>query len=75
MPSALHRVSNVCNKPGVSFWRDPTLAELLSDPLVKAIMKADGVSRRELEAVMKKVMTQRMAGKLIRSPPRGAKAH
>jgi hypothetical protein len=75
MPSALNRASKVCNSRGVSFRRDPTLAELLSDPIVKAIMKADGVSRRELEALIKKVVTQRMVDKLMRTPPRGAKAH
>jgi hypothetical protein len=62
MPSALYRASNVRKEPSVSFWHDPTLAELLSDPLVKAMMKADGVSRRELEALVKKVTAQRVGG-------------
>jgi hypothetical protein len=38
------------------------------------MMKADGVSRRKLEELVNKVMAQRMANKLIRSTPRGAKA-
>ena len=29
---------------------DPTLAEALSDPIVRALMRADGVDPRELEA-------------------------
>jgi hypothetical protein len=74
MPSALHRVSKGYNEIDLSYWRDPTIAELLSDPLVKAMMKADGVSRRKLEELVNKVMAQRMANKLIRSTPRGAKA-
>ena len=32
--------------------RDPTISELLSDPLIRAIMEADGVDPMELKAMM-----------------------
>jgi len=32
---------------------DPTISELLSDPLVRAIMEADGVDPMELKAMMR----------------------
>jgi hypothetical protein len=36
--------------PMTSYFRDPTLAELLSDPMTRAVMRADGVNPQELEA-------------------------
>jgi len=35
--------------------RDPTIAELLSDPLIRAIMEADGVDPMELKAMMRRL--------------------
>ena len=32
--------------------REPSLQEMLSDPVIQAIMDADGVDRRQLEAIM-----------------------
>jgi hypothetical protein len=32
--------------------REPTLEEILSDPIVTALMEADGVDRQELEAML-----------------------
>jgi len=37
-----HRMSSYC--------REPRLEEMLADPIVKAVMEADGVDSRELEA-------------------------
>ena len=37
-----HRMSSHC--------REPRLEEILADPIVKAVMEADGVDLRELEA-------------------------
>ena len=34
-------------------WHEPTLAETLSDPIVQAVMQADRVDRRKLEAVLR----------------------
>jgi hypothetical protein len=33
--------------------REPTLEDILSDPIVTALMEADGVDRQELEAMLK----------------------
>jgi len=33
-----------------SYCREPRLEEMLADPIVKAVMEADGVDSRELEA-------------------------
>ena len=33
--------------------REPTLEEILSDPLTRAVMEADGVDRHELEAMLR----------------------
>jgi hypothetical protein len=32
---------------------EPTLTNLLADPLIRAVMDADGVDRHELEAVLR----------------------
>jgi hypothetical protein len=34
---------------------EPTLAEILSDPATRALMYADGVERREIEAQLKEI--------------------
>jgi hypothetical protein len=41
------------------WYRDPTLAELLSDSLVKLVMKADGVDADELETMLRTVAASR----------------
>ena len=33
-------------------WREPTLKELLSEPIITALMDADGVDPEELEALL-----------------------
>jgi len=33
-------------------WREPTLKELLSEPIIIALMNADGVAPEELEAML-----------------------
>jgi hypothetical protein len=40
-------------------YREPTLDELLSDGLVKLVMKADGVDADELEAMLRRVADSR----------------
>jgi hypothetical protein len=35
--------------------REPTLEEILSDPIVRALMDADGVDPHELKAMLKEV--------------------
>jgi hypothetical protein len=46
-------------------YRDPTIAEVLADPLIRMVMKADGVDVAELGAVLK-----RTAAELARRPAR-----
>ena len=36
--------------------REPTLNETLADPIVQAVMRADGVDSRELEAMLMRVV-------------------
>ena len=33
-------------------WREPTLKELLSEPIIKALMDADGVDAEEFEVML-----------------------
>jgi hypothetical protein len=33
-------------------WREPTLKELLSEPIIMALMDADGVDPEELKAIL-----------------------
>lgn len=40
-------------------YAEPTLSELLSDPIIKLVMTADGVDPREIEALMSRVMIHR----------------
>jgi hypothetical protein len=35
------------------YHREPTLEEILSDPLTRAVMEADGVDRHQLEAMLR----------------------
>jgi hypothetical protein len=37
------------------YFREPTLTEILSDPIVSAVMKADGVDPCELEATLRQM--------------------
>ena len=40
-------------------FRDPTLAELLNDPITRAVMRADGVNPRDLEACLRNLAARR----------------
>jgi hypothetical protein len=44
-------------------WRkyEPTLAEILSDSGTRALMRADGVARRDLEHMLKTVARKRIS--------------
>ena len=54
-----------------SYFRDPTLAELLSDPLTRAVMRADGVNPQELEASFRDLAARRAESPSVaRSWPR-----
>jgi hypothetical protein len=43
------------------FWcrSEPTLAEILSDPITLAVMQADAVDLTQLKAVLRKIADQR----------------
>jgi hypothetical protein len=63
-----------CRNENVWYQREPTIAEILSDSLVKAMMRADGVDprllERELRTIAEIVELDRLA---LRSSPRGNK--
>jgi len=42
-----------------SYFRDPTLVELLSDPLTHAVMQADHVNAQELENLLRDLARRR----------------
>jgi hypothetical protein len=42
-----------------SYFRDPTLVELLSDPLTHAVMRADHVNAQELENLLRDLARRR----------------
>ena len=46
----------------MTIWRkyEPTLGELLADSGTRALMRADGVSRSEIEALFKRVGSTRV---------------
>jgi uncharacterized protein YheU (UPF0270 family) len=48
-------------------YREPTLDELLSDNLVKLVMKADGVDAGELETMLSGVAASLPKGKAVLS--------
>jgi hypothetical protein len=41
--------------------REPTLRDILSDPIVRVVMAADGVDARELEATLREIAIDRRA--------------
>jgi hypothetical protein len=43
------------------FHREPTLKEILADPITKAVMKADSVDLRELDALFRKLAARSRA--------------
>jgi hypothetical protein len=53
MPAAILRENVI--RPGKQ-CAEPTLSELLSDPIIKAIMKADGVTPREIKDLMRRAI-------------------
>lgn len=49
----------------MTLWRkyEPTLSELLADSGTRALMRADGVERSEIEALFEKVGRTRVANR------------
>jgi hypothetical protein len=44
------------------WWdHEPTLADILSDPIVRVVMAADGVDARKLEATLREIAIDRRA--------------
>ena len=50
-------------------FRDPTLAELLDDPITRAVMHADGVNPRELETSLRALSARRADWPNTSNPP------
>jgi hypothetical protein len=40
-------------------WREPSLEDILSDPITQAVISADGVDTGELEAMLRQVAHKR----------------
>jgi hypothetical protein len=59
----LNSVCDSAKNPMDQDHGEPTLADMLSDPVTLAVMDADGVDPRDLAATLSK-----MAGKLMRPP-------
>ena len=38
-------------------WHEPTLKELLSEPIIKALMDADGVDAEEFEVMLRRTIS------------------
>ena len=47
-------------------WHEPTLDEILSDPIVEAVMRADTVDRAALEDLLQNIAQKRQASHLAR---------
>ena len=56
-----HRMSLHC--------REPRLEEILADPIVKAVMEADGVDSRELEVELRQIAALLHAARPTLIPP------
>ena len=60
-----------CRNENVWYQREPTISEILSDSIIKAMMRADGVDprllERELRTMAEIVQLDRLA---LRSSPR-----
>jgi hypothetical protein len=52
------------------YYREPTLDEMLSDSIVRAVMEADGIDPQELALMLRQIGRSL----LIRSPRRRARA-
>jgi hypothetical protein len=72
MKMALPAIGRSIGNP-MSWFREPTIAEILSDSIVKAVMEADGVDPIELEAQLRSMAQNSTAGGLAGhpSPPSG----
>jgi len=57
-----------------SHCREPRLEEMLADPIVRAVMEADGVDLRELEAELQQTATLLHATRRASNPPAFARS-
>jgi hypothetical protein len=44
-------------------WREPSPEDILSDPIVKAVIEADGVDTNELDAMLRQIAHKRSVGR------------
>jgi hypothetical protein len=51
---------------GSRWAREPLLADMLDDPIVAALMTADGIGRRELEADLGRVTARLLRHREVR---------
>jgi hypothetical protein len=52
-------------------FREPSLEDILSDPIIKAVIDADGVDAGELDAMLRCVARKRESALTNRSAERG----
>jgi hypothetical protein len=57
-----------------SHCREPRLEEMLADPIVRAVMEADGVDLRELEAELRQTAALLHATRRTSNPPAFARS-
>jgi hypothetical protein len=57
-----------------SHCREPRLEEMLADPIIQAVMEADGVDSRELEAELQQTATLLHATRPKMIPPASARS-
>ena len=45
----------------MTYCREPSLEDILSDPIIRAVIDADGVDANELDAMLRQVARKRRA--------------
>ena len=53
-------------RPSSRWVREPVLADLLDDPIIAALMTADGIGRRQLEADLGRVSARLLRREISR---------
>ena len=55
-------------------WREPSLEDILSDPITQAVISADGVMTGELDAMLRRVAHKRRSAQRSASATAGGGA-
>ena len=68
--AAIRRMGNSMKWPN----REPTIKEILSDSIIRAMMHADGVDPDQLEAMLRRMALKRLALRHMAGASRSARA-